>query len=118
MLHCWNVIFNVTIFLMMYAYWSCPLEFRLEHALLSWVKYAYGTQVESFLTCIHHNPTNHLGLPLWVANVLALTIDLVKKINVVDEVKTMKEWNKKNYEPSKKCQDSWATFFPSIKLLQ
>jgi len=55
------------------------------------VKYAYGTQVESLLTCIHHNPTNHLGLPLWAVNVLALTTNLVKKINVVDEVKTMKE---------------------------
>jgi hypothetical protein len=56
------------------------------------VKYAYGTQVESLLTCIHHNPTNNLGLPLWVANVLAFpTTNLVKKSNVVDEVKAMKE---------------------------
>ncbi len=47
--------------------------------------------MESLLTCILHNPTNHLGLPLWVVNVLALTTNLVKKINVVDEVKTMKE---------------------------
>jgi len=117
-LHCWNVIFNVTKMLMMEAYWSCPLEFRLELILLSYVKYAYGTHVESFLTCIHHNPTNHLCLPLWVANVLAFTTNLVKKINVVDEVKTMKEWNKKIYEPSRKCQDTWATFFPSIELLQ
>jgi hypothetical protein len=74
--------------------------------------------VESLLTCIHHNPTNHLGLPLWVINVLALATNMVKKIIIVDKVKTMKEWNKKNYEPFKKCQDSWATFFPLIELLQ
>jgi hypothetical protein len=57
-------------------------------------------------------------LPWWVSNVYSpCTRFKVEIINVDEKAKPLEKKKKKNYEISKKCQDSWASSFPWVEML-